>query len=92
MIAPALGTAVVTALVAGVARRRDRAVRSQGRPGGGVSAAAAASPVRADGFASVDAPGQDGTYGGRGGATVTARTLADLERYVTDVTSACPRS
>ncbi|MCZ4119677.1 pectinesterase family protein [Streptomyces sp. H39-S7] len=37
----------------------------------------------ADGFASVDALGQNGTYGGRGGAIVTVRTLADLERYAT---------
>ncbi|WP_030314932.1 pectinesterase family protein [Streptomyces flavochromogenes] len=37
----------------------------------------------ADGFASVDALGQKGTYGGRDGRTVTVRTLADLERYAT---------
>jgi pectinesterase len=37
----------------------------------------------ADGFASVDALGQKGTYGGRGGQTVTVRTLADLEKYAT---------
>ncbi|GGQ19687.1 pectinesterase family protein [Streptomyces roseolilacinus] len=37
----------------------------------------------ADGFASVDALGQNGTYGGRGGKTVTVRTLADLEKYAT---------
>ncbi|MGW5848751.1 pectinesterase family protein [Streptomyces sp. NPDC055254] len=37
----------------------------------------------ADGFASVDALGQNGTYGGRGGRTVTVRTLADLEKYAT---------
>ncbi|AZM51383.1 pectate lyase [Streptomyces sp. WAC 01529] len=35
----------------------------------------------ADGFASVHALGQKGTYGGRDGRTVTVRTLADLERY-----------
>ncbi|MFE0653395.1 pectinesterase family protein [Streptomyces sp. NPDC059534] len=37
----------------------------------------------ADGFASVDALGQHGTYGGRDGATVTVRTLSDLEKYAT---------
>ncbi|MCQ4213224.1 pectinesterase family protein [Streptomyces longispororuber] len=37
----------------------------------------------ADGFASVNAQGQNGTYGGRGGRTVTVRTLADLEKYAT---------
>ncbi|MET8078827.1 pectinesterase family protein [Streptomyces sp. NPDC005303] len=37
----------------------------------------------ADGFASVDALGQNGTYGGRDGQIVTVRTLADLEKYAT---------
>ncbi|MGW6021427.1 pectinesterase family protein [Streptomyces sp. NPDC055099] len=37
----------------------------------------------ADGFASVNALGQNGTYGGRGGKTVTVKTLADLEKYAT---------
>ncbi|MEV8022231.1 pectinesterase family protein [Streptomyces sp. NPDC086554] len=37
----------------------------------------------ADGFASVDALGQNGTYGGREGRTVTVKTLADLEKYAT---------
>ncbi|MFG3498777.1 pectinesterase family protein [Streptomyces sp. NPDC047928] len=51
------------------------------------SAAPAAAPAWADdvadGFASVNALGQNGTYGGRGGRTVTVRTLADLEKYAT---------
>ncbi|WP_189215320.1 MULTISPECIES: pectinesterase family protein [Streptomyces] len=51
------------------------------------AAAVAAAPAWAsdvaDGFASVDALGQDGTYGGRGGRTVTVRTQADLEKYAT---------
>lgn len=38
-------------------------------------------PDRADGFASVNALGQDGTTGGAGGRVVTVRTQADLERY-----------
>ncbi|MER7395793.1 pectinesterase family protein [Streptomyces sp. NPDC000151] len=50
-------------------------------------ASAAAAPAwaeaAADGFASVDALGQDGTYGGRGGQTVTVRSLAELEKYAT---------
>jgi len=37
----------------------------------------------ADGFASVNSLDQNGTYGGRGGRTVTVRTLADLEKYAT---------
>lgn len=37
----------------------------------------------ADGFASVTAMGQKGTYGGRDGETVTVKTLADLEKYAT---------
>ncbi|GAA4316953.1 hypothetical protein GCM10023086_39730 [Streptomyces venetus] len=37
----------------------------------------------ADGFASVNSLGQNGTYGGRGGKTVTVKTLADLEKYAT---------
>ncbi|MER7722950.1 pectinesterase family protein [Streptomyces sp. NPDC096323] len=84
---PMLVAAVATALAAGIA-----ATTATGLPGTqdatDVSAApAAATPARADeaadGFASVDALGQDGTYGGRGGATVTVRTLADLEKYAT---------
>ncbi|MFC7990743.1 pectinesterase family protein [Streptomyces pilosus] len=51
------------------------------------AATAAAAPAwataTADGFASVDALGQNGTYGGRDGRTVTVRTQADLERYAT---------
>ncbi|MFD6757634.1 pectinesterase family protein [Streptomyces roseolus] len=37
----------------------------------------------ADGFASVNALGQNGTYGGRNGRTVTVTSLADLEKYAT---------
>ncbi len=50
-------------------------------------AAAAPAPAwaddTADGFASVHALGQKGTYGGRDGRTVTVRNLADLEKYAT---------
>ncbi|MFM9614981.1 pectinesterase family protein [Streptomyces niveiscabiei] len=49
--------------------------------------ASAAAPgwarASADGFASVNALGQNGTYGGRDGKTVTVRTLAELEKYAT---------
>ncbi|GAA0445504.1 pectinesterase family protein [Streptomyces olivaceiscleroticus] len=58
-----------------------------GSTGGAGRTAAAAAPAwaeqAADGFASVEALGQDGTYGGRGGRTVTVRSLADLEKYAT---------
>jgi pectinesterase len=51
------------------------------------ASAAAAAPAwataAADGFASVDARGQNGTYGGRDGRTVTVKTLAELEKYAT---------
>ncbi|MFC8424457.1 pectinesterase family protein [Streptomyces sp. NPDC057236] len=51
------------------------------------AAAAAAAPAwataTADGFASVNALGQNGTYGGRDGQTVTVRTQAELEKYAT---------
>ncbi|MEU7556720.1 pectinesterase family protein [Streptomyces eurythermus] len=56
---------------------------------GGSSGASAATAVpawatqAADGFASVNALGQNGTYGGRGGEIVTVKTLADLEKYAT---------
>ncbi|MER7897310.1 pectinesterase family protein [Streptomyces sp. NPDC096046] len=55
--------------------------------GGGVRQASAAAPAwsaaTADGFASVNSLGQNGTYGGRGGKTVTVKTLAELEKYAT---------
>ncbi|MFD3722328.1 pectinesterase family protein [Streptomyces sp. NPDC058674] len=51
------------------------------------AAAASSAPAwareSADGFASVNALGQNGTYGGRDGAIVTVKTLADLEKYAT---------
>ncbi|MBQ1089240.1 pectinesterase family protein [Streptomyces sp. B93] len=47
------------------------------------AATAAWASDTADGFASVNSLGQNGTYGGRGGQTVTVRTLADLEKYAT---------
>ena len=51
------------------------------------SAATTAAPAwataTADGFASVNSLGQNGTYGGRDGQIVTVKTLADLEKYAT---------
>ncbi|MEU1517901.1 pectinesterase family protein [Streptomyces sp. NPDC005811] len=47
------------------------------------TAAPAWATASADGFASVNALGQNGTYGGRDGKTVTVKTLADLEKYAT---------
>ncbi|MGI5455978.1 pectinesterase family protein [Streptomyces sp. CA-249302] len=56
-------------------------------PGSQSKASAATAPAwataGADGFASVNALGQNGTYGGRDGKTVTVKTLADLEKYAT---------
>ncbi|GAA3843240.1 hypothetical protein GCM10022403_088990 [Streptomyces coacervatus] len=47
------------------------------------TAAPAWATATADGFASVNALGQNGTYGGRDGKTVTVKTQADLEKYAT---------
>ncbi|MFD5914589.1 pectinesterase family protein [Streptomyces massasporeus] len=51
------------------------------------SAATAAAPAwatdTADGFASVNSLGQNGTYGGQGGQVVTVKTQAELEKYAT---------
>ncbi|MGX1475705.1 UNVERIFIED_CONTAM: pectate lyase [Streptomyces canus] len=47
------------------------------------TAAPAWATATADGFASVNALGQNGTYGGRNGQIVTVKTLADLEKYAT---------
>lgn len=57
------------------------------RTASAATAATAAAPAwaadTADGFASVNSLGQNGTYGGRDGKTVTVKTLADLEKYAT---------
>ncbi|MEU0220005.1 pectinesterase family protein, partial [Streptomyces sp. NPDC006265] len=49
--------------------------------------ASAAAPAwaadTADGFASVNSLGQNGTYGGHGGQIVTVKTQAELEKYAT---------
>ncbi|MEV1064722.1 pectinesterase family protein [Streptomyces sp. NPDC050263] len=56
---------------------------AQARASAATAAAPAWATASADGFASVDALGQNGTYGGRDGKTVTVKTLADLEKYAT---------
>ncbi|WP_175407775.1 pectinesterase family protein [Streptomyces sp. TRM64462] len=65
----------------------DAAPKARAAAAEAAQAAAEAAPAwaleAADGFASVNALGQNGTYGGRGGAVVTVRTLADLEKYAT---------
>lgn len=38
-------------------------------------------PINLEGFATINAMGQNGTYGGRDGQTVTVSNQADLERY-----------
>ncbi|MFJ1974222.1 pectinesterase family protein [Streptomyces sp. NPDC087903] len=53
------------------------------RPTASAATAPAWATATADGFASVNALGQNGTYGGRDGKTVTVKTLADLEKYAT---------
>ncbi|MFF6806206.1 pectinesterase family protein [Streptomyces sp. NPDC012616] len=53
------------------------------RTASAATAAPAWATASADGFASVNALGQNGTYGGRNGKTVTVKTLADLEKYAT---------
>ncbi|MFE9444773.1 pectinesterase family protein [Streptomyces sp. NPDC006602] len=53
------------------------------RTASAATAAPAWATATADGFASVNALGQNGTYGGRDGKTVTVKTLADLEKYAT---------
>ncbi|MFI5876678.1 pectinesterase family protein [Streptomyces sp. NPDC051445] len=55
----------------------------QARASAATAAAPAWATASADGFASVDALGQNGTYGGRDGRTVTVKSLADLEKYAT---------
>ncbi|WP_062216047.1 pectinesterase family protein [Streptomyces sp. NBRC 109706] len=54
-----------------------------GEPAAAAPVLPAAWPAEADGFASVNALGQDGTYGGRDGETVTVTTEEELVRYAT---------
>ncbi|MCF1598661.1 pectinesterase family protein [Streptomyces muensis] len=56
---------------------------AQQRAVAATAAAPAWATATADGFASVNSLGQNGTYGGRDGQIVTVRTQADLEKYAT---------
>ncbi|MET9965835.1 pectinesterase family protein [Streptomyces sp. NPDC006356] len=56
---------------------------AQQRAAAATTAAPAWATATADGFASVNSLGQNGTYGGRDGQIVTVRTQADLEKYAT---------
>lgn len=56
---------------------------AQQRAAAATAAAPAWATAVADGFASVDSQGQNGTYGGRDGQIVTVRTQAELEKYAT---------
>ncbi|MEV4947527.1 pectinesterase family protein [Streptomyces sp. NPDC053755] len=67
----------------GEAARPQASAAGAPAPAAAPAAAPAWATAVADGFASVDALGQKGTYGGRDGRTVTVRTLADLEKYAT---------
>ncbi|KUN94490.1 pectinesterase family protein [Streptomyces caeruleatus] len=56
---------------------------AQQRAAAATAAAPAWATATADGFASVNSLGQNGTYGGRDGQIVTVKTQADLEKYAT---------
>ncbi|MEU2564442.1 pectinesterase family protein [Streptomyces longispororuber] len=77
----AVGIPVAVAAVAGLAY--GATLGSSGADARPTAPAPAWAAAEADGFASVHALGQRGTYGGREGETVTVRTLAELERYAT---------
>ncbi|WP_328426591.1 pectinesterase family protein [Streptomyces sp. NBC_00443] len=57
--------------------------RAQHKASAATTATPAWATATADGFASVNSLGQDGTYGGRDGQIVTVKTQADLEKYAT---------
>lgn len=91
---PALAVGVPLALTAAVAMAYGTDLGLFGEDGRSAASATTAVPSAstalpaavldtADGFASVEALGQDGTYGGRGGAVVTVKSLAELEKYAT---------
>ncbi|MFE0255484.1 pectinesterase family protein [Streptomyces sp. NPDC059010] len=56
---------------------------NQARASAATTAAPSWATATADGFASVNSLGQNGTYGGRDGQIVTVKTQADLEKYAT---------
>ncbi|MFF7856855.1 pectinesterase family protein [Streptomyces sp. NPDC007904] len=83
----ALAAGIPLALTAAGALAHGTDVAGLGLGAQRASAATTAAPAwataTADGFASVDALGQNGTYGGRDGEIVTVRTQAELEKYAT---------
>ncbi|MDG9718718.1 pectinesterase family protein [Streptomyces sp. DH24] len=82
----ALAVPVVLAAAGTLAYGTDLGVFGAGaeqRASAATAAAPAWATASADGFASVNALGQNGTYGGRDGQTVTVRTQAELEKYAT---------
>jgi pectate lyase len=84
----ALAIGVLLALSAGgtLAYGTDLGLFGEGvqrKASAATTAAPAWATATADGFASVNALGQNGTYGGRDGQIVTVKTQADLEKYAT---------
>lgn len=51
--------------------------------GNGATVDADGCPIDLEGFATLNAKAQNGTYGGRDGTTVTVTTQADLDKYAT---------
>lgn len=51
--------------------------------GSGTTVDADGCPTTLEGFATLNSKGQNGTYGGRDGKTVTVTTQADLDKYAT---------
>ncbi|SEC75704.1 pectinesterase [Streptomyces sp. PAN_FS17] len=82
----AVGVPVVLTAAGALALGPDLGPLGAGAQQRAVAATAAApawATAVADGFASVDSQGQNGTYGGRDGQVVTVRTQAELEKYAT---------
>lgn len=50
---------------------------------GGTGGLASGCPLDLEGFATVNADGQNGTYGGRDGSTVTVTSQSELDQYAT---------
>ncbi|MGW0906890.1 pectinesterase family protein [Streptomyces sp. NPDC002853] len=79
-----VGVSVAVAVAAGLTYGTAFGVFGEdAQPRASAAASGSAAADVADGFASVNALGQNGTYGGRDGKTVTVKTLADLEKYAT---------
>ncbi|SED01096.1 pectinesterase [Streptomyces sp. KS_5] len=82
----AVGVPVVLTAAGALAHGSDLGLLGAGaqqRAAAATAAAPAWATAVADGFASVDSQGQNGTYGGRDGQVVTVRTQVELEKYAT---------